>query len=109
MSNTPTVRADELEAAYRRGRRSGLATAAFAIAIIAYLNLLGIEKSVLAIVLAAMALKGSLLPAIARVRTWGALALAAIHTVTVVVIVIVFADKLGLLAHYVIELYHSLG
>lgn len=109
MSDTPHVQSDAVEAAYRRGRRTGLATAAFALAVIAYLNLLGIEKSLLAIVLAAMALKDSLLPAVLRTRTWIALGLAAVHTVTVVVIVVVFADKLSLLARYVLELYHSLG
>ena len=109
MSNAPTVQSEDVAAAYRRGRRAGLATAAIALAVIAYVNLLGIEKSLLALVLAAMALKGSLLPAISRTRTWIAIALASVHAVTVVAIVVVYADKLAELARRVIELYHSLG
>ena len=43
---------------YEDGRRAGLAVAAFALAITAFVNLLGLEKSLLAGVLAILALQG---------------------------------------------------
>lgn len=41
-----------IDAAYQRGRRVGLATAALALTIVSFLNLLGTEKSILAAALA---------------------------------------------------------
>ena len=48
------------------GRRQGLAIAALALALVSFLNLLGGEKSVLAIVLAVSAMSGSVSTQIRR-------------------------------------------
>ena len=109
MSTTQTTQTETPEAAYQRGRRVGLAAAALALAVIAYVNLLGIEKSLLAVVLAAVALKGVSLSRIVQTRTRIALALAALHAIAVVVIVVMYGDKLALLTRQMIELYRSLN
>jgi hypothetical protein len=109
MSNAQTTHTEAIEAAYERGRRVGLATAALALAVIAYVNLLGIEKSLLAVAFAAAALRGVPLSMIIRARTWIAVALASVHAITVVVIVVVYADKIAALARHVIALYYSLS
>ena len=56
---TPPSERDPLVIVYDRGRREGLATAAIALSATAYLNLLGAEKSILAIALALLASRGA--------------------------------------------------
>ena len=107
MSNTSAT--DPVIESYERGRRVGLGTAALALAVTAYVNLLGIEKSLLAIVLAFVALKGSRLTAKARTSTRIAIGLASVHAITVVAIVAIYSDKLTALARELIALYHSLS
>ena len=51
--------ADREGAARRRGRSEGLATAALAVGAVAFLNLLGVEKGILAIVLAVLSLRNA--------------------------------------------------
>ena len=82
-------------AAYEEGRRAGLAIAAFALAIMSFINLLGVEKSVLALVLAVIALRGARLGQDAR--HWGRLAvsLAIVHIVVFAVFIVLFHQKLG--------------
>jgi len=109
MSHDVPGEGETVEAAYARGRNAGFATAAMALAVVSYVNLLGIEKSLLAITFAVIALKGAAQLSSARRRIWAALALAAIHAITVIVVVVVYADKLALLARQVIALYHSLS
>lgn len=91
-------------AALRQGRREGLAVAALALSLVAFLNLLGTEKSVLAIILAALALSGSRDPHIRR-RASIALALALVHLITIAVVLVLFRDRLGDL----IRLLQTLG
>jgi hypothetical protein len=109
MPHNPATQTETVEAAYERGRSVGFATAAVALAVVAYVNLLGIEKSLLAIALAIVALKRISPPTFVRTRIRVALALATVHALTVAVIVVVFADKIALLARQVIKLYHSLS
>jgi hypothetical protein len=74
-------------AALMRGRREGLATAALAAGCIAFINLLGAEKDLLAIVLAGLAIGG--LPAgSARRRALAAFGLGGLHLAIVAAIVI---------------------
>jgi hypothetical protein len=82
-------------AAYEEGRRTGLAIAAFALAIMSFINLLGVEKSILALVLAVIAMYGA--PRGAEVRRWSrnAIGLAAVHIVIFVVFIVLFHQKLG--------------
>jgi hypothetical protein len=84
---------DALEVAYRNGRSAGLATAALAASVVAWFNLFGAEKSILAIVLAILAVKGwkPLASTIRRSRI--ALTIAALNLVTVVIVLIVFHEK----------------
>lgn len=87
------------------GRREGLAIAAVAIAAVAFLNLLGIEKAILAAVLGFMALRDS--PADSKSRRIAKIALiiAAIYACTYVVVMIAFRETLAEL----IRLIYVLG
>jgi hypothetical protein len=97
--------ADPVHVAYLEGRRLGLATAALAVSVVAFVNLLGVEKSVLAAVLAVLALQGA--QPLGRVLSRGktALIIAAVHALTIVAILFLFHDKLMQLLH----LLHKLG
>jgi hypothetical protein len=75
------------------GRRQGLAVAALVVALVSFLSLLGMEKAITAIALAIVAISGA--PAGSQPRKLGtaAIAVAALHLVTVAVVLIVFWDK----------------
>lgn len=85
---------DSVVAAYQEGRRIGLATAALALSLVAYINLLGIEKSVLAGVLAFLALRGAGTGSQPLRRGRVALVIAALHVVFLVAVLSIFHDKL---------------
>jgi hypothetical protein len=87
--------------AYKAGRRDGLALGALALALVAFINVLSVEKSILAVVLAILALKAA--PGSRRVN-W-ALGVAALHIVTWVTVLVLFHDKLGQL----LKLFQQLG
>jgi hypothetical protein len=84
---------DSVVAAYQEGRRIGLATAALALSLVAYINLLGIEKSVLAGVLAFSALRGAGTGSQPLRRGRVALVIAALHVVFLVAVLSIFHDK----------------
>ena len=94
-----------MQAAYDEGRRAGLAAAALALSIVAFVNLLGMEKSILAAVLALVALRGAIPGAALRRRARVALAFALVHVITVVTLVVHFRDKFGEL----LRLLHKLS
>lgn len=79
--------------AYRRGQRAGLSLAALAIAAMAFVSLLSVEKSLLALVIALVALRGDL---DRRARRWARLAigLAIFHWVALAVIISLFHRQL---------------
>jgi hypothetical protein len=83
-----------LAQAWDDGRRQGLAIAALATGLVAYLNLLGAEKSILAIVLAVTAMSGSGSRLVRR-RSLIAIGLAVIHIATVVAVLVIFWGELG--------------
>lgn len=91
-------------AAYRQGWRAGVALGALAFAVCAFINLLGAEKSIPAIVLAVIAFRGAQ-PGPARVRALAALGIATVHLALVAVVLVVFHDKLSKL----LGLLQSLG
>ena len=92
-------------ASFQRGRRMGLATAALALGVISFLNLLGAEKSLLAIALAFMALRGAEMPnQLVRNRARIALTLGVLHMLTIVVILALFQDDFRELLNLVYEL-----
>ncbi|GEM_PF-1399218 len=76
------------------GRAEGLAGAALAIALLAFVNLLGAEKGLLALVLGFVALRGA---AGGRARTWAriAIGLGALQLVTVALVVLLFREEIG--------------
>lgn len=84
----------ELIEARDQGRRQGLAIAALALGLVSFLNLLGAEKSILAVVLAISAMSGSASAQVRR-RSAAAIALALLHLVTVGVVLVLFQDELG--------------
>jgi hypothetical protein len=86
---------------YRAGRRDGLALGALAIALVAFVNLLSVEKSLLAAALALLALRTA--PASRRAQ-W-ALAIAGLHILTWVGVLVVFHDKFARL----LQLLQQLG
>jgi hypothetical protein len=76
------------------GRREGFAIAAFSLGLISFLSLLGVEKAVLAIVLAAMAFSGSTSKAVRR-RAIFATGLALLYIITIAVVLVLFQEELG--------------
>ena len=91
------------EAAYEEGRRTGFAIAAFAVSVLAYVNLLAAEKSLFAIVLAVIAMQGA--GQATRRWSWMAIAIGAAHFAIVILVLAVFHDKLLQL----IQLLHKLS
>jgi hypothetical protein len=90
---------DRVQAAFQEGRGVGLATGAMALSVVAFFNLLGIEKSILAGVLAILALQSVGASRAVIRRGQAALIVAAIHLITVVAVIALFHDKLLQLVH----------
>ncbi|HEY1899299.1 MAG TPA: hypothetical protein VGG49_05865 [Steroidobacteraceae bacterium] len=90
---------DRVQAAFQEGRGVGLATGALALSVVAFLNLLGLEKSILAAVLAILALQSVAASRAVIRRGQAALVLAGVHFITVVTVIAVFHDKLLQLVH----------
>ncbi len=95
---------DAVKAAFQQGRRVGLATAALALGAVSFLNLFGMEKSLLAIALAVIAMRGVQPVATAIRRGRIAVVLASAHIVTIVVVLVVFQDRLRELLDLLYEL-----
>ena len=98
MTNSVQTNASD---SYRAGRRDGLALGALALALVAFVNVLSLEKSLLAAGLALLALKTA--PSSRRAR-W-ALVIAGLHILTWMVVLVVFHDKFGRL----LQLLQQLG
>jgi len=79
-------------AAAARGRSQAYATAALVAGCVAFINLLGAEKALLAIVFAALALRGSLSRA-GRTRAWIAIGLGVLQPITLIAVLLIFHDK----------------
>lgn len=79
---------------FRNERAEGLAVAALALGLVSFLNLLGAEKAILAMVLGVSALRST---DNHRTRTWASLAigLGVVYVLTIGVVLIAFGDKLG--------------
>ena len=90
---------DPTDGAYERGRRIGLATGALALSVVAFVNLLGLEKSILAVILALLALRGSASAVEGAPRARAALIIAVLHIVTIAAVLVIFHDKLLQLLH----------
>lgn len=86
------------------GRRQGLAIAALALGLVSFVNLLGAEKAILAIVLAAIAMSGSKAKLVRR-RASIAIGLSLLYVVTIAIVLVLFHDELG----QFIQLAETLG
>jgi hypothetical protein len=95
-------------AAYRQGWRAGLALAALAMAVAAFINMFGFEKPILAIVLGLVALHGAT-PGPARRRARLAITIAAAHALLLISVIILFHDKLARLFSLRLPLLQNLG
>jgi hypothetical protein len=91
-------------AARSLGRTEGLATAALALSVVSFVNLLGAEKALLAIVLAALALGRAGLSR-ARTRSLVAIGFSLVYLLTIGVVLVTFHDKLA----HLLQLLHELG
>jgi len=96
---------DPAQTAYEDGRRFGLATAALALGVVSFVNMLGIEKSILAIVLAILAMQGAGFRTAVLRRGRTALILASVHVITSVVVLVIFRARLMEL----VQLLHKLS
>lgn len=93
------IQAEAIHAAHKDGYRLGLATAALALSAVAFINMLGIEKSVLAAVLAALAMQGARpLDQLLR-RGKAALLISAVYAATTVTVLAVYHHQLSELIH----------
>ena len=96
----PSVSENQLTQAFDAGRRAGLATAAMALSLVAFLSLLGAEKAILAIALGVLALRGSQPGSAGRRLATVAIVVASAFLVSITFILIMFWNELvGLVAH----------
>ena len=94
----------DLQHARERGRSEGFAIAAVALGVLSFIQLLGAEKALLAVVLGILALRGAASP---RARTQGriAIALGAIYLAVTATALVLFRDQFAEL----IRLLQTLG
>jgi hypothetical protein len=78
------------------GQKYAFATAALMLGIASFINLLGMEKAILAIIFARLALKSDPPPALVKHREWGhaGLVLGILQVVLICLLVIVFRNQL---------------
>ena len=76
------------------GRREGFAIAAVSLSLLSFLSLLGAEKSILAIVFAAMALSRPGSNSVRR-RSFLAIGLSLLQMITIAVVLVLFQEELG--------------
>ena len=88
---------EDRESAFVLGQRYTLATLALGLALLSFLNLAGIEKAILAVVIAFKALRPTPAPALELRRTWArvAIGLGIAHVVLVVTVVLLNLDRIG--------------
>ena len=78
------------------GQKYAYATAALMLGIASFVNLLGMEKAILAIIFARLALKSEPPPALKNRREWGqaGLVLGVLQVVLISVLIIIFRNEL---------------
>ena len=87
------------ESSFVLGQRYTLATLALTLALLSFLNLAGLEKAILAILLGLRALKPAPLPPLEERRGWArmAIGLAVAHVVLVVTVILLNLDRISAL------------
>jgi len=85
------------DSAFVLGQRYTLATMALVFALLSFLNLAGMEKAIVAVVLAFKALKDTPPPALEERRGWArfAVGLAAAHVLLVTAVILLNLDRLS--------------
>lgn len=88
------------------GQKYAYATAALMLGIASFVNLLGMEKAILAIIFARLALKSEPLPLLKNRREWGqaGLVLGVLQVVVISALIIIFRDEL----RHILELFMRL-
>lgn len=94
----------QLAQAFAAGRRAGLATAALAVSLIAFLSLLGAEKALLAIALGVLARRGAQPGSAGRRLATVAIGIATVFLITITFVLIVFWKQLVDLVHHLMQL-----
>jgi hypothetical protein len=89
---------NSIDQAYDRGRRTGLAIGALAASLVAFISLLGLEKALLALTLAFLALSGAPRGGARRMGRW-AIGISCVYIVTYVVVLIVFHRRIEEFVH----------
>lgn len=90
--------------AFAAGRSAGLATAALAISLVAFLSLLGAEKALLAIALGILARRGAQPGSAGRRLASVAIGIASVFLITITFVLIVFWKQLVDLVHHLMQL-----
>jgi hypothetical protein len=85
-------RQEQLVGAYNSGRRVGFGVSALALSMVTYLSMLGFEKAILAIVLGALAMQAGNRTLAKRLGITSVI-LGSVFMVSVIVLVIVFQEK----------------
>ena len=100
VTTDQTANDAQITEAFDAGRRAGLATAALALSVVAYISLLGAEKALLAIALAVIARRGSQPGSAGRKLANIAMGVGAVFLTSIVFVLIMFWDHLvGLINH----------
>jgi hypothetical protein len=88
------------------GQKYAYATAALMLGIASFVNLLGMEKAILAIIFARLALRSDPPPALKNRREWGqaGLVLGVLQVVLISVLIIIFRDELREVLHLLLRL-----
>lgn len=81
--------------AFEQGKRTGLAIAALATAAVAFISLLGLEKAILAVVLAVLAARGTPRGSRSHRLALLALGIAVLYALTFVIVMVLFRDRIG--------------
>ncbi len=84
---------NEMTDAFRAGRRVGFGISALVLSLVGFLSLLGAEKAILAMVLGALAIRGSGHGTLARWLGMIAICLGTVFLLTVAVVLIVYWDR----------------
>jgi len=91
---TEEIGREEIADAFCAGRRVGFGISALVLSLVGFLGLLGAEKAILAIILGALAIRGSSQGALARRMGVIAICLGTVFLLTLVVVLIVFRGQL---------------
>ena len=86
---------DLTQASYADGRKAGLAIGALATAAAAFISLLGIEKAILALVLAILGFRGTQAGSRAKRLSLLAMLILCLYAVTCVTVLVLYHEKLA--------------